>query len=117
MAERWPLTLPQTFLEGSLIHGLPDNTITSETETGPSKRRRRTTANVRPFGGRQVLSDLQRQTLETFYQATTLSGSLVVTFPDPLGGDDLSVWFEGPPDFEQFPPGRWFVNLRFVVLP
>lgn len=116
MSEVWPVTLPRCFLADTVDGRFADNAIHTQTDTGPGKDRRRSTANIEPLSGQMLMTRDQFADSKTFYDTTTLSGSVEFTFPDPLGGSDLLVKFSEPPDWHK-PGVRIMVNLKLAILP
>lgn len=117
MAEVWPVSLPQRFLKANYQDSFADNLLRSNTDQGPAKVRRRSTSNARAMSGDMFLTTTQLATLETFWNTTTLGGSLALTFPDPRGGSALLVRFTGPPKWGNIGGAHWQVSLAFEVLP
>ena len=114
----WPSTLPQRFLAADYSDTLPDNVIKTQMDSGPPKRRRKTTANIRIISGSMIMTTAQWNSLVTFFQ-DTLNETLPFNLPEP-GNDEgglLNVVFSGPPQRQYFGPGRWHVALRFEVQP
>ena len=103
--ETWPATLPQQLRRQGYRQARGDNRIITPTETGPPKRRRRSTAAIGSLRGSMTLSYDQVQTLSTFYDDTLNDGVDSFNFPDPLGiePDDpndpfptIDVFFRSP---------------------
>ena len=117
MAETWPVDLPQKFEVDGYEEVEPDNVIRSQTSIGPGIVRRRTTANVVEITGTMFMSSAQKTSFKTFYGVTTLSGTLVVTFPDPNGGSPLTVRIVGRPTYAAAGGDYWRVSLKIEVLP
>jgi hypothetical protein len=117
MPDVWPVSLPQDFLRNSYQSAAAENRIRSQPDTGPAKVRRRSTANVRPMAGNMNITDAQLTALKTFYDTTTLSGSLPFTFPDPETAATLLVRFDGVPGWSYVSPDVWLVMLKLEVLP
>ena len=81
----WPATLPQLPEYGWRERKLP-NTVDSETDAGPSKRRRRFTKAKRHLVMTFQLTAAQVATLETFHTDTLADASLNFEFPHPRTG-------------------------------
>lgn len=114
----WPATLPQRFRVEGFTDALPNNVIVSQMESGPPKRRRRTTANIRKISGEMVMSTSQWDDLKTFFQ-TTVAEVLAFDFPEPGNevSGTLSAIFTAPPQRTAFAPGYWKVSLGLEVQP
>lgn len=78
----WPATLPQYpdlgWTERKLL-----NVVDTDTDAGPSKRRRRFTRAKRHLVMRFHLTETQVATLETFHTTTLADGSIDFDFPHP----------------------------------
>jgi hypothetical protein len=118
MPETWPATVPHCFTFDSLVAGLPDGRLRSQTDAGPAKVRRRSSAMPRPLAGQLVMTYAQWADLETFATVTTDGGALPFTFPSPTGGTDLLVRFgESLPTWRRYGIGKVMVDLQLEVLP
>ncbi len=89
MPATWPGTLPQSPIHGWSERKLP-NVVDSDTDAGPSKRRRRFTAAVRRITLSVWLTLDQRATLEGFHTATLSDGSLPFDWVHPATGTSHS---------------------------
>lgn len=118
MPDVWPASLPQRLEREGHSQGPADNRIKSQPETGPAKRRRRSTAAVKPLSGRMTMSAAQFTAFETFYEMTLAEGALPFTFPDPMGGSALLVRFSDDAwEFDNIGAGFYRVSLSLEVLP
>lgn len=84
MTAVWPVTLPAAPDSGGFQIIYPTNVIRSNMDAGPTKQRRRVAwakqRMVAPF----MLTAAQLVDFETFYRTTTLSGTLVFEWTDPM---------------------------------
>lgn len=84
MTAVWPVTLPAAPEADGYQIIYPANVIRSNMDAGPIKQRRRVSwAKLRvvaPF----MLTAAQLVDFETFYKTTTLSGTLVFEWTDPM---------------------------------
>lgn len=118
MADPWPVTLPQALLMDGNQDGSPDGRIKSQTDQGPGKTRRRTSAAVRKFQGRMLMTEAQLLDMRTFIDITTLGGSLPFNFPDPITGATLLVQFgDTLPNWVNVSADKYDVALMFEALP
>lgn len=74
----WHQDLPERLHLQGYNQGKKDNQIRSGTGNGIDKRRPRAPMTVTPITGTQVLSDVQFQTLETFFDETLRYGNVAV---------------------------------------
>lgn len=81
MAQNWPSTLPQAWLNDGYQETLPNVMIRSEMDAGPAKSRRRFTAQVTPIKAQLLLTTAEKGYLETFFNTTIAGGALSFTFP------------------------------------
>lgn len=113
----WPTSLPQAFLRATGAATIADNRLRSSVDVGPAKVRRRSVVSTRPLVGQMLLSASQLTTLKTFY-TTTVEEVGTFNFPNPDGGDDLTVRFGGEPiKAEYLTTGIIRVTLDFEVMP
>lgn len=90
----WPTSLPQTPLQEGFSEELPRVTITTPMDAGPAKVRRRFTAGVTKYTMEFDLTTAQRATFITFFETTTLGGSIKFDFPDPVTGSVTDFRFD-----------------------
>jgi hypothetical protein len=116
MAETWPITVPCALI--NLQVGAADGRLKSQTDTGPGKMRRRSSAMPYMMTGQLVLTYQQRQLLANFIATTLAGGVLPFYFPSQIGGPDILVRFgESLPGWTRFGPGRVSVDIVLEVLP
>lgn len=112
----WPETLPTNWQSDGFYEELPDLDILSPVDFGPDIGRKRGTATTYPIGGNMKLTAAQWATLSTFYLSVTRS--LPFNFVHDLEPEvTLSVKFAKPPRRVPATPGRFLVNIDFLVQP
>jgi len=93
----WPGSLP-VYPRYGWQQPFGNNTIVTQTDSGPKKRRRRYSAAApRVFTGQFVFTKAQFATFDTFYETTTKGGSLAFDFTDPVDDTTKDYAFEAPP--------------------
>lgn len=113
----WPSApFPQSPLISGYVEVAPNNTIRSATETGPGKTRRRTTANSRNILWPFLLTLVETQTLDDFYETDIESGSISFTHEDPRTGVESTYKIKSPPSYRR--TGLFFrTTLEIEKLP
>lgn len=118
MPEVWPATVPHCMTFDSPLLSPADGRIRSQTDTGPAKVRRRSSAMPRALSGQIPMTYAQWATLQTFINTTTLGGSLPFTFPSQIGGADVLARFgDSLPSARRLGAGKVLVDLALEVLP
>lgn len=118
MPAAWPVGVPHCFTWDSFAQALGDGRLRSQTDTGPAKVRRRSSAMPAALMGSLVMTYAQLATLRTFVDSALAGGSLPFTFPDQAGGSDLLVRFgENLPTWRRHGAGRVMVEIELEVLP
>lgn len=112
----WPLTLPDPLLN-TLNETLPKNIIKTQTDKGPAKVRRRSTANSYPISFQMKLSPAQLVTLKTFFNVTTFSGAVSFTFTHPKTNEVLEARFTEEPNWTDVEGIRDAVSISLEILP
>lgn len=104
--------------EGSYKESPPNNTIRTNMDVGPVKSRRRTTSNVRPISFTLVLNSDQLDTLDSFYDSDTFSGSDDFDFNLPRGGAAVRARFTQPPEYTDSIKNQLYeVSVSLEILP
>lgn len=117
MPALWPLSLPQCPQRTGYTRRLPNMTIRTDMETGPAKVRYRGGNSPQTVEAAYVLTDAQRDVLETFIMETVLQGAVCFDWPDPEhGGDYVLARVVGGSDaalsFTPVAPGYWSATLK-----
>ncbi len=100
----WPGTLPnKQFLDG-LVYAPADQSISTDMETGPPKRRRRFSAAYASVQVPMIVTGTELAAFETFYETTLEGGSLSFTWTDPSDGATVTYQFVGPPAWRPLVP-------------
>jgi hypothetical protein len=83
----WPSIVSQAFLQSGYQENPFDNVISSETDAGPPKTRRRFTGKMRTIRGSIWIEDeTQYDALEAFYYGEAGEGTVYFAFNDQHGG-------------------------------
>ncbi len=113
----WPGTLPTKLYVSGYGQSSPDITIKSEMDAGPAKVRRRFTAGVTPVSGTMILTAAQLATFITFFETTTLGGSLRFSWTKPPAHSvACELRFTAVPAWTQV-EGKYKISLSLEVLP
>jgi|GEM_PF-627877 len=113
----WPLILPQRPQQNSYKRTLPNMTIRTDMETGPAKVRWRGGNSPQTVEASYILTDAQRDALETFVMEVVKQGAICFDWPDPEHGGDyvlarLTGGNDGALSFTPFAPGWWSVTVK-----
>ena len=114
----WPAGLPQDVLR-RYSFAFPTLSVSSPTDQGPGKKRRRFTGNSRPFTVTVRLSRAQVPVLETFWSETLAGGVLRFEWIDPLDKTSQIFRFRGddPPAPRHEGGNEYRVDLALDALP
>jgi hypothetical protein len=77
----------------------PNIVLETKMDAGPSKKRRRYTAGIRPIRFSVDLTQAQVALLDTFFITTTLSGTLPFDWVHPRTSATHAVRFKGEPEY------------------
>lgn len=114
----WPSGLPQYLLTDGYAQGVGDGRIRSQTDTGPGKVRRRTTAMVRPITGRMLMTGAQVEEMMTWIENDIFGGTMVFDFPDPITRDTVQcVMGEEMPVVAHAGGNIFSVTLNLEIVP
>ena len=95
MPELYPSSLQDNFDRGSFQRVPGNNLVISQTEVGPSKKRRRSTLRKDTISGQILLKDnTEYTTFITWYTSTLQDGVRDFYFNDPVLGTQLTVNFK-----------------------
>lgn len=111
----WPVDLPQELITQGLAEALPDNTLRTKTETGPTRDRRRTTSGRRNVKGTLMIDQTLVSILEEFYFTTTKDGTIEFLWTLPLSGSSAMFKFSGPPEYTSRSGALINVALKFTA--
>lgn len=113
----WPVDLPQKFLLGA-SERLPNNVISSQTDAGIPKIRRRFTSAIKTYRGSVIMTAEQRDLLEDFFRNTLKDGSLSFEWRHPTQGVQTFRFTPGePPEVLYSWPGKVNVSIALEILP
>lgn len=96
----WPSQLEDKLDQDSFSFEFANNTISSENDSGPSKKRRVSTASPDIQSCSILLHRDEFTHLETFYKYTTGGGTLRFNFTHPFKDTAIEARFRGPPSVE-----------------
>ena len=120
-ADTWPAGLPQYLRLQGYAQQRVNDTIRSPMGYGPDKVRRRTTGVIQNVPGSLILTNAQKNTLQTFYITTLTGGSERFNWIDFLSGDSplpaVEYRFIQPPTYTSAGNGTWFAVLALELLP
>jgi hypothetical protein len=107
----WPELLPPTLLLAGLSMHPQDNVIRTSMDAGPKKARRRYTASIKLFSGKQVFDAAELAVFEQFYHTVLADGVLRFNFKDPITLEVAEFRFAGPYS-NVSNEGRWEVTVQ-----
>lgn len=107
----WPSSLPQVIRLEGLSTKRKSNVIRTQMDAGPQKARRRYTVATKEFTGSVVLTELQRETLEDWYDNELGSGVLRFLMKDPQ--TLRTAEFRFLEDYtEESNDGLWIITMK-----
>lgn len=112
----WPVELPPPALN-TLKEVPPNNLIRSSMDKGPAKRRRRTTANVRPISFDMMCTPEQVELLDQFYVTDTYSGADDFDFTHPRTGAAVKAAFADGPQYGEVEGVLYRVTVSLEIQP
>lgn len=115
----WPIGVNQNMTIDGAGETTPDGRISSPTETGPGKVRRRMSNQVRRLRGRQEMTYAEVAAFDTFVQTTLRGGSLPFTRLHPRTGATVTCRFAVGgtlPQYSPITPFKWSVSLDLEIL-
>lgn len=119
MAELWPETLPQCFIEGSVAWQLGDGRLRTAMDAGPAKSRLRTSAVSDVLIGTMKFTAAQWVDFKEFVSITILRSDPFL-FPNPddaASGSELLVRFGDSLPAGARTRGYYVAQLELEVLP
>ena len=109
MAEQWPATLQDVANREGFSMQFGEETVTTEMEVGPPKKRRRTTKRIDTFPISIDMTFDEYSTLNTFYDVTLAGGVKTFNFTHPLTQLESEFQFVNPPTINpKGSGGRYF---------
>lgn len=107
---RWPLELPQIMRLDGLKAQRKSAVIKTETDVGPVKQRQRYTVATKTYTGSIIVTEEQRQILESWYINSLGNGTLRFVMKDPQTLEDKEFRFVQ--DYtEDSNDGLWTIGL------
>lgn len=114
--ETWLLTLPQSPLINGYTSNRVPNQTNFQTDVGPAKTRRRSTAVPIMVKENYVLTTAQKISLENFYSVALKDGSDAFVKPNPETGTTSVYKFVNPPVFNTAGI-YWTTTLELEIQP
>lgn len=112
----WPIELPSALIN-TYNEGVQNNILRSQTDKGPAKLRRRTTANVYNMSFMMTLTPAQVDILEDFYYDDIFSGALQFDFVHPRTGITVQARFVEPYSLQDIDGLYYKVGISLEILP
>lgn len=112
----YPATLPQSPLVRGYSSKRVPNQLNFETDVGPSKSRRRSTATPIVVTENYVLENSEKLILEEFYEVTLKSGTEAFSKTNPETGNTDLYKFRDSPQFEKVGT-LWTTSLSLEIQP
>ena len=113
----WPSDLPAAPLVERYQEIFADTSLRTKMDQGPAKVRQRTTAGVSELALSYLVSGLQAQVLEAFYQETLAGGSLSFSFQHPRRSITVTARFRKPPQLTPRNGQYYLARLELEILP
>ena len=115
LPQTWPGTLPQLFQQNGYTESNINNIIETAMDSGPTKRRKRTTKAYKPFVGTMHMTITQKLAFETFFTDEIAYGSLPFTMPSPIFGVAWDVYLDSH-NIQPINGIQWKVSMNFRTL-
>lgn len=113
----WPTSLPQRLMVQGYSQALGDGRLRSQTDTGPGKVRRRSSAMPKPLAGALRMTGAQVLAAAAFVDDVLIGGSLPFTFPEPLTGSPILVRFVDLPSWSCAGGDNYDFAMSLEILP
>lgn len=113
----WPNTLQQCLDARGFQITDRDDTLTSEMDIGPAKKRPRTTDSIEDLTGVIFIDATQYSILQAFYRQTLGKGSLPFLMPHPITREQVTVRFTAPPKYDPLGGVKFQATLSMEILP
>jgi len=123
MAEAWPATVPDGFMESGYSYKAQSGVIRTNMDTGPAKVRRRFTAVPKNHKGNIILTKAQFATWESWFENVIIFGTLSFTMTNPHTAASMTVRLVIPSSGEAYSiapeagTGNVILSLEVEVLP
>ena len=112
---QWPKELPQILRLEGLSGKMRTATVRTEMDAGPKKTRRRYTVSQKDFTGSVIVTEQQRQILESWYQKVLGGGALRFVMTDPQTLEPAEFRFLE--DYtENSAEGLWTISMNLEKL-
>ena len=111
----WPTSLPQILILDGLTANKEYATVRTQMDAGPVKQRRRYTVATKTFTGSMIVTETQRQVLESFYEDTLKGGALRFNMSDPQTLVTAEFRFTDAYEEESL-DGLWRINMTLEEL-
>lgn len=113
----WPGSLPTIWERTGYTEKFPGMSIETQMDVGVPKKRKRFTANVRPFHRRLLMTRAQSETFRTFYTTTLGGGSLPFDDTDPINGNAATFRIVGEPERTPRAYDAFYMDMDLILLP
>lgn len=112
----WPASLPQSPLAGGFDYAPVAQSISTEMDTGPPKRRRRFSVAYGRYTMQFLLNGTQKATFDTFYGTTLAGGADAFTgLADPLDKSAATFQFAAEPMWTILRPDGSTTSRRWML--
>lgn len=114
--DNWPSNVPHCFVLGSFEEQLGDGLLRSQTDTGPAKIRRRSSAMPRNAAGTLRLTSDELKALIAFIQTTLMGGALPFIVKRQGGNGRIMARFTDMPSWTRVTGRMYYVSLSLEIL-
>ena len=114
---QWPSSLPEYVLRDDYQGTLPDLTIESEMDQGPTKKRQRFTAGEEPIQVGWRMTESQLDTFRDFYLNDIGAGALSFEITHPRNRNTIEVRFQGQPTWRSVGHEEYDVSATLEIMP
>lgn len=113
----WPPNVPDEFQRQGFSESFSDNVLRSGTDSGPPKRRRRSTQPERLLNGTIRMNGSELSEFKAWYLSQIASGARAFEFPDPTHASraTVTVAFTSPPSWGNIGGDEYEVELAIQV--
>ena len=117
MVVLYPESLPQFPQISGYTEQLQDNLIHNTTGVGPSKSRPRSTAPRKTVSFPITLTQIQKETLDTFFKTNLAFGAseFQLHLPDDSGTEAIYKFLK-PPAFRMISPTVWTTTMNLEIV-